>query len=139
MAERDAVLFANSAFYTAFSTRDLEAMDEAWSSAKPISCIHPGWNILYGRDEVLRSWHGIMRNPNSPKVKTHNERVVICGEMAVVTCVEELNGRQFAIATNVFVKEGHTWRLVHHQAGPANVDPASLEPSEDERPRGPVN
>lgn len=139
MSDHDAVLFANSAFYTAFSGRDQDAMSDVWSKTKPVSCIHPGWNIIYGRDEVLRSWQGILRNPNSPKVKVHNERVTISGETAVVTCIEELNGRQFCVSTNIFVREGSTWRLVHHQGGPANVDPRALEPSEDERPRGPMN
>jgi len=139
MSERDAVLFANGAFYLAFSTRDVKAMAEAWAEGHEISCIHPGWAILYGREAVLKSWQGILRNPNAPKVKAHNERVDMLGEAAVVTCIEELNGRQFLAATNVFVKAGSAWRLVHHQAGPANVDPQALEPAEDDLPHGPVN
>ena len=139
MSERDAVLFANTAFYTAFSTRDVAAMDGVWAKNTPVSCIHPGWAALYGREDVLRSWQGILRNPNSPKVKVHNERVTMHGEIAVVTCIEELTGPQFCVATNVFVKEGSIWHLAHHQGGPANINPQALEPSEDERPRGPVN
>ncbi|MSO99016.1 MAG: DUF4440 domain-containing protein [Rhodospirillaceae bacterium] len=139
MSDRDAILFANGAFYLAFTNRDLEAMAEVWSVHKSVSCVHPGWSILYGLDHVMRSWQGILRNPNAPKVKVHNERVEVLGDSAIVTCVEELKGQQFLAATNIFVREGSAWRLVHHQAGPANVDPQSLGPPEDERPRGPVN
>lgn len=139
MSERDAVLFAHTAFYLAFSTRDTEAMDKVWSTTHPVSCIHPGWPILYGRDEVLKSWHGILRNPNAPKIKVHNERVDMHGDTAIVTCVEDLGREQFLAASNIFVRDGSSWFLVHHQAGPAAVDPGALEPAEDERPHGPVN
>lgn len=139
MSERDAVLFANAAFYAAFSNHDVAAMDEVWSASRAISCIHPGWSVINGRDDVLKSWHGILRNAKAPTVKVHNERVEALGDLAVVTCVEELNGQQYLAATNIFAREGSVWRLIHHQAGPANVDPQSLEPSEDDRPHGPMN
>lgn len=139
MSERDAVLFAHAAFYLAFATRDAAAMDALWAKSRPVSCIHPGWDILHGRHDVLRSWHGILQNPKAPKIKVHNERVDIHGDAAVVTCIEDIGGSQYLAATNVFVRDGSSWLLVHHQAGPANVDPQTLEPSEDERPHGPVN
>jgi hypothetical protein len=139
MSERDAILFANSAFYVAFSARDVDAMGEAWAIDRPISCIHPGWATLYGRGDVLKSWANILSNPNAPKVKVHNPRVVVMNDTAVVTCVEELNGRQFLAATNIFVRSGSAWRLVHHQAGPANIDPQMLEPAEEDTPHGPMN
>jgi ketosteroid isomerase-like protein len=139
MSERDAILFANSAFYIAFSARDISAMGNVWAADRPVSCIHPGWATLYGREAVLKSWQSILRNPNAPNVKVHNEHVDVMGDTAIVTCVEDLNGRQFLAATNIFTRAGSAWRLVHHQAGPANIDPQSLEPAEDEAPRGPVN
>ena len=139
MSERDAVLFANTAFYAAFSRRDTDAMDDLWSAAHPVSCIHPGWSILYGRTDVLKSWHGILHNPKAPQIKPRNEHVEMIGDLAVLTCIEELSGPQYLVATNVFVREGSVFRLIHHQAGPANVDPQALEPSEDERPHGPMN
>ncbi|MDX2145298.1 MAG: nuclear transport factor 2 family protein [Rhodospirillaceae bacterium] len=139
MSERDAILFANSAFYTAFNMRDAAAMEEVWAKDKPVSCAHPGWAILYGRDDVMKSWRGILKNPNAPKIHCHNERVENLGDVAIVTCIEDLNGRQFLAATNIFARHGSAWHLIHHHAGPANVDPQSLEPSEDETPHGPVN
>ena len=39
------------------------------------------------------------------------------GEVAFVTCHEVLPSGRLA-ATNVFVREGDAWRLVHHQATP---------------------
>ena len=50
---RDAVLFANEAFYRAFADRDIAAMEETWASEAPVACIHPGWSPVIGRERVL--------------------------------------------------------------------------------------
>ena len=139
MSEREAILFANDAFYIAFSARDMAAMREVWASDRPVSCTHPGWATVYGRDAVLASLQSILRNPNAPKFKVHTEHIDMVGDAAVVTCVEELTGRQYLAATNVFIRAGSAWKMVHHQAGPANVDLQALEPAENDKPRGPVN
>lgn len=132
MSEHDAILFANTAFYAAFTSRDMEAMDAVWAKDKPVSCIHPGRVAIAGRDAVLRTWHAIMGNPESPHISCHTEKVHLHGDTALVTCVEQLvmsSGVQFLGATNVFVRTGSLWVLVHHQAGPAQVDPKTVEPA----------
>ena len=63
---RDAVLFANEAFYRAFADRDIAAMEEIWASEAPVACIHPGWSPVIGRERVLASWRAILANPASP-------------------------------------------------------------------------
>jgi len=51
-----------------------------------------------------------------------------------VTCIEQIKDErgqsEFLTATNVFVRNGQTWDMVHHQAGPVNLDPQSLEDEE---------
>ena len=61
MSDIDAVLFANEVFYVSFASGDVDAMDELWSSQAPISCIHPGWESLSGREDVVESWRSIIR------------------------------------------------------------------------------
>jgi hypothetical protein len=134
MSERDALLFANEAFYQAFNDRDLKAMDATWSRGAPCVCIHPGWGALSGRDDVMRSWAAIIANPDSPRIRCHNATGYIYGSVGFVVCFEELDG-QFLIATNVFVHEGSLWKMVHHQAGPTSEAPRP-EPSEG---KGAVN
>ena len=60
MSEREAVLFANDAFYLCFAGEDVDSMDGLWASNAPVTCIHPGWEALYGREEVLESWRSII-------------------------------------------------------------------------------
>lgn len=138
MSDREKVLFANQAFYAAFTSRDLNAMADLWCADRPVSCVHPGWPVIRGRDEVIGSWRGILNNPQAPKVKAVAADVVTVGDVAVVTCVECLNERNYLAATNVFVRAGARWTMLHHQAGPANVDPRTL-PEDDSPPRTAMN
>ncbi len=117
MSDGAAVLFANEAFYVAFATRDIETMAALWAEAAPVSCIHPGWEVLHGRERVIESWRAIFGGGNGGGIRCRSPHVCLYGEVAIVTCYEEIAGGQLA-ATNVFRKEGKRWRLIHHQAGP---------------------
>jgi ketosteroid isomerase-like protein len=127
--DHEAVLFANEAFYQAFAARDLAAMEEVWARHCPVACIHPGWPPLHGRQAVMRSWQGILGNPESPAVACHDARATIFGDSAMVVCFEGVPGG-FLVATNLFVRQGAVWKLVHHQAGPTNGQPDE-EPAEE--------
>ena len=116
MTDSDAVLAANLEFYRAFTGRNLSAMAALWAQRAPVACLHPGWTTLHGRKAVMDSWQGILGNPEAPRVACFDERVLLYGDVAVVLCEEELDGGTLA-ATNVFVREDGTWRMVHHQAG----------------------
>jgi len=116
MSEHAAVNFANEAFYLAFSTRDLEAMDALWARHAPVTCIHPGWSALIGRDAVMESWQAILTNPNSPAVDCWKSAAHLFGDVGYVICYETLD-QGILVATNIFVREEGTWKMTHHQAG----------------------
>jgi ketosteroid isomerase-like protein len=128
------VLDANSAFYAAFSDRDLEAMDAVWASEAPVVCVHPGWDALRGREAVMDSWRAILNGPGSPEIGCSHAFAQVLGETALVVCREHVPGGEL-VATNVFVQEGGAWKLVHHQASPLATE---SEESEDE-PDEPLN
>jgi hypothetical protein len=127
---REAVLFANEAFYQAFAGRDIDAMDRLWARGGPVACIHPGWSPLVGRERVLASWRAILANPASPAIRCRRPRAFLHGDSAFVICYEEIEGAVL-IATNLFVREGREWKMTHHQAGPVTVA-SEDEPAEDE-------
>lgn len=118
MSDHDAVLFANEAFYLAFSSRDFSAMQSIWAEHAPVTCVHPGWGLLADRREVMLSWQAILANPNSPDVECHNPIVHIYGDVASVICFE-LVAEASLLATNLFIREEKIWKLVHHQSGAA--------------------
>lgn len=133
MPDTDAVLFANEAFYQAFNERDLEAMESLWSHLMPVSCIHPGWGAVYGLEEVMQTWGAIIAGEGETPGLGRGATASVYGDAASVICFEELGGG-YLIATNLFVREGHIWKIVHHQAGPTSVGPAP-----EEEPDAPVH
>jgi hypothetical protein len=126
-ADRAAVLFANDAFYLTFQNGDIATMESLWSERDGISCIHPGWPPLIGRETVLQSWRGILANPNQQAVMAHAAVAEVYGDSAVVVCYEAV-GQFTLVATNVFVRERAGWKLVHHQSGETPPPQSRPEP-----------
>ncbi len=110
------VLAANDAFYAAFAAGDLAAMDRVWAVDNPVSCLHPGWPIMLGRQRVMASWQMILSNP--PPIRHEDAQVLTYDRLALVVC-REVIGTGTLTASNLFVPEGPTWRMAHHQACPA--------------------
>ena len=111
------VLAQNRAFYAAFRQRDLDSMDELWAQRVTVACVHPGWQPIRGREQVMASWRAILGQSSVPQVRCADASAHVMGETAFVLC-EELLGEGRLVATNIFVREDDDWRLVHHQAGP---------------------
>jgi ketosteroid isomerase-like protein len=117
MTENDLVLAANLEFYRAFGTSDYAAMNALWARDVPVVCVHPGWPPLAGREAVMRSWRNILTNPDPTRVACHDDQAFLYDDFAVVVCEEELSAGHL-VASNMFVKQGGQWRMVHHQASP---------------------
>jgi ketosteroid isomerase-like protein len=112
------VLAANQSFYDAFARGDLAAIDHLWARRAPVACVHPGWEALHGRDEVLASFRAILGG-GTPKVACTRPSAYVLGESAYVVCGESVAGAEL-VATNLFVREDDAWRMVFHQAGPVH-------------------
>ena len=111
------VLDANAAFYRAFNTKDFAAMEAIWASETAVTCVHPGWFLLEGRDLVLDSYQGILNNESQPRIVIGGVVANTYGDIAVVVCREFVGGAPL-LATNLFAREGGEWRIFHHHAGP---------------------
>ncbi|MCU0838929.1 MAG: nuclear transport factor 2 family protein [Rhodospirillales bacterium] len=131
MTDSVAVIFANEAFYAAFAARDIAAMNAVWSRRDDVTCIHPGWPPVVGHAAVIKSWRSILLHPAAPQITCHQAQARVFGDIAYVMCYERISDT-FLIATNIFVREGHSWRLVHHQAGATPAIP--LDEAADQPP-----
>lgn len=116
MTTESEVLAANEAFYAAFSAGDVNRMDAVWAEGADITCTHPGWDVLVGREHVMASWIAILAGQIPRKVACEDASAHVTAELAVVTCVEVIGEARIA-ATNVFVREGQRWRMTHHHGG----------------------
>jgi ketosteroid isomerase-like protein len=123
VSEEDAVLAANAAYYDAFSARDFAAMSAVWAD-EDISCIHPGWPALVGRQAVLSSYREILRNPLQNRVVCRNAHALVGKDDARVLCAEIVGDATLA-ATNWFRRIDGAWRLIHHQASPIIMESGS--------------
>jgi uncharacterized protein (TIGR02246 family) len=116
MSDEAAILAAHAAYYRAFASADFAAMSRLWAD-DIVSCIHPGWPALIGRQAILESYREILRNPNQERIEPRNETVLVSGDEARVLCVEFVSGSALAV-TNLFRRVDGAWRMTHHQAGP---------------------
>lgn len=117
------------------------------SEGPAISCVHPGWPVLTGRGEVLRSYALIMANTEYIQFFLTDLRVCVAGDTALVTCTENiLSGGpapqggdelgplvgQLVVATNVFRRTPDGWKLWSHHASPVLAESGDEE--DDETP-----
>jgi len=115
---------ANAALYAALESADVDRMAAVWDDVDPdaVACVHPGWPMLRGRSQVLRSFSAIMANTPYIQFFLTDVQVDVAGDTAVVTCAEniltavtETGSSGQVVATNVFVRRPDGWRLrVHH-------------------------
>ncbi|MCX5312356.1 MULTISPECIES: nuclear transport factor 2 family protein [unclassified Streptomyces] len=137
-ADIAAVEQANTAFYEAMERGDLDELSGLWLPGEDltISCVHPGWPVLSGRGEVLRSYALIMANTEYIQFFLTDVGVSMTGDTALVTCTENiLSGGpaedggelgplvgQLVVATNVFRRTVDGWKLWSHHGSPVLAD-----------------
>ncbi|MFD5426714.1 nuclear transport factor 2 family protein [Streptomyces sp. NPDC127084] len=149
---------ANTAFYEAMERGDFEELATLWLDDGPdngggiegdtISCVHPGWPVLSGRGEVLRSYALIMANTEYIQFFLTDVRVSVADDTAVVTCTENiLSGGpseeagelgplvgQLVVATNVFRRTPDGWRIWSHHGSPVLTESDDEDDEDDESP-----
>ena len=125
MAEEQAVVEANRAFYRAIESLENAVMEAVWDPDPSVTCVHPGWPLMSGRDKVLQSWYTIFDNTMVMQFTVTESSVLVAGDLAWVVCTESLRsvvaGRvneATVEATNVFRNRDGQWRIVHHHGSP---------------------
>ncbi len=128
--EEQEVLRANADFYLAFESLDMGRMETVWDGGDHIKCLHPGWELLSGWKAVMDSWQTIFQNTKDMKFALTDISVDVRGEAAWVLVTENITSSDLAeevdvrvVATNIFVKRGERWLIVHHHASPAQLTP----------------
>ena len=130
-SDEDGLRAANARFYSAVEALDIGAMDCVWAHDGWVRCVHPGWDVVTGWDEVRASWQRIFANTRWMRVTPTAVSVSTFGDLGLVACSENITtsddntggevGVAVAQATNVFVRQADGWRLIHHHASPAPV------------------
>ncbi|OEJ25739.1 DUF4440 domain-containing protein [Streptomyces agglomeratus] len=143
--DAEQVEVVNTAFYEAVERGDFEELSAIWLDDE-ISCVHPGWPVLSGRGEVLRSYALIMANTEYIQFFLTDVKVTVLGDTALVVCTENtLSGGpaeeagelgplvgQLIVATNVFRRTEDGWKLWSHHGSPVLAE--NGEEEDDETP-----
>ncbi|TDC22620.1 DUF4440 domain-containing protein [Streptomyces sp. 8K308] len=142
----EAVAAANTALYDALERGDLDAMAERWLD-EGVSVVHPGWPVISGRGEVMRSYALIMANTEYIQFFLTDVEVSVQGDTALVTCTEnilsggpaEADGSAgplvggMVVATNIFRRtEDGAWKVWAHHGSPVLLDQEDDEDEESE-------
>jgi ketosteroid isomerase-like protein len=121
--DRISVEQANTAFYRALESGVIERMDEAWAHDSWVRCVHPGWDMLTGWNQVRESWVMIFEGGQKMRASPSDVWVYVSGDFAWVICTENItifNESSFdsaqAAATNLFIRRDGRWLMVHHHA-----------------------
>ncbi|MFQ5589066.1 MAG: nuclear transport factor 2 family protein [Nitrospiria bacterium] len=120
-----AVEEANTAFYEAFESLDIQKMDALWVQEAQVKCVHPGWEICQGWPDVRDSWVLIFNHTHEIKFTIDVIDVTVHDDLAWAVCSETIstkdNGKWLeghVLSTNLFERRGGTWLLIHHHGSP---------------------
>ena len=129
-SDEDEVLNANRTFYAALHGLDLPLMEQVWLHEDWVRCLHPGWELLLGWEEVRGSWQEIFRSTEQMMVSISRPLVRVAGAAAWVSCLENVttayqNNFSSALveATNIFVRRDGRWLLAHRHTTPMAATP----------------
>jgi len=124
-ADAGALVAANTAFYDAFESLDLDRMTAQWAQDDEVWCVHPGAGRVTGWAAVRRSWAAVFAATTYLQFIVTD--VLARPRAGAVTCVENvLSGRGrdpsfgagLAVATNLWTPTAGGWRMVAHHASP---------------------
>jgi len=117
-----------AAFYDALSRADLEGLMVLWAEDEEIVCIHPGAPRLIGHAAIRASWEAIFER-GSVHIRpvqlhaTHNMLSSVHSVIEEVDSGSEVPQDMHILATNVYVKTPHGWRIATHHASIAAGKP----------------
>ena len=113
--------------YEALQRGDIERLMAVWSDDDDICCVHPGGPRLVGAAAIRASFDAMFAN-GAIDARPDKVRRLQSQGCAVHSVLEQVRvmtpeGVQSAwvVATNVYIKGAHGWRLVAHHASPGTA------------------
>lgn len=141
-------LYANSqeaeaAFYDALAKSDLEAMMAVWADDDEIYCVHPGGQRITGMENVRESWRRIFNSGQTlsfqlrARHEIHGMMIAIHSVYEQIAVAGQGTSRTPMLATNIYLRTDHGWRMAAHHASPAPAAPTAQASTEAEPQRAP--
>ena len=119
--------------YEAMRAGDIERLMAVWAEDEEIVCVHPGGMRLVGVLAIRATFEAMFGN-GPIEVEALKVRRVEAHSSAVHSVLERIRvrapeGERYAwvVATNVYLRSAHGWRLVAHHASPGAPEEDSTE------------
>ena len=111
-------------FYEALQHAELDRLMDIWADEDEVSCVHPGGPRVVGLVAIRAAFETVFQQ-GPIAVTPERVRRLHTGDTAIHQVLERVqvegaDGVQSAwvIATNVYLKTSHGWRMVLHHASP---------------------
>jgi ketosteroid isomerase-like protein len=128
------ILDAQSEFFAAIESLDVERIMSCWSDSDQVSLMFPGADTARGVKSVREAWVSLEKYTSQIKVILEPITVMRSGDMGFAflggTIVSTHGDETLSVevyVTNIFRLEASGWKLVHHHSTPAPHQPSYLE------------
>ncbi len=119
----------NKRFYEAIRTANLSMMEDLWAKTSDVKCIHPGWPIIRGWEQIRESWQTIFDTGGFASIEISNVYIDVNDDgSAWLNCTEKIsyiikNRMIITVAqtTNIFESKEEQWNIVLHHSSPMPI------------------
>jgi len=134
MSNEEEVRKASNQFYAALNKMvngNSQPLSDVWSHNPAVTTMHPIGGRQVGWKDVWATWDQTAQVASEGQVKLQDQFIRVAGDMAYEIGVESagfnLAGQKVTDqvrVTNIYQKEGGTWKIVHHHS---DLSPAMVE------------
>ncbi|MDB5826525.1 MAG: hypothetical protein JWQ73_745 [Variovorax sp.] len=116
-----------AAFYEALQLGDIESLMACWSDEDEVFCVHPGGPRLVGQVAIRAAFEQMFANGaiHATPARVRKVESIASAVHNVLERIEVLTTEgprhAFVLATNVYHKTPHGWRMVAHHASPGSA------------------
>lgn len=118
-----------AAFYEALQQGDIDRLMSLWAEDEEVACVHPGGPRLVGAAVIRAAFEAVFAGGEGLHVSLLQVRRVEgpgCAVHHVLEKVQRLDGEglktAYVLASNVYVRTAHGWRIVLHHASAGQQD-----------------
>jgi ketosteroid isomerase-like protein len=134
MSTEDEVRNASNQFYSALNKMvngSSQSLSDIWSHSSAVTTMHPIGGRQVGWKDVWATWDQTAQVASEGQVRLQDQFIRVVGDMAYEIGVEnagiKIAGQKVTDqvrVTNIYQKEGGTWKIVHHHS---DLSPAMVE------------
>lgn len=134
MSTENEVRNASNQFYAALNKMvngNPQSLSDIWSHDSAVTTMHPIGGRQVGWQDVWETWDKTAQAASEGQVTLKDQLIRVAGDMAYEIGIENAG---FSLAghkvtdqvrvTNIYQKEGGTWKIVHHHS---DLSPAMVE------------